>query len=181
MKNVKKLTPAQRDWLVDELINKTAGLGRDFSVAKSEIKEILSSCTDEKEPSIQDMVMSYIDGSITFDEMLAREREDNLKPFVPDDAFERVMEAEFGERIRNDDDFAIHMYAALSNNDWKSGEDTYSASMRSNGGFIARVRGKGETYLTWYCSNYSRGIGDGEVIREIKEGFAKHGWAHEAM
>ncbi len=46
---MKKLTEEQAEWLIDELITKTGGCGRDFSVAKSEIKQIINQCT-EKHP-----------------------------------------------------------------------------------------------------------------------------------
>ncbi len=49
---MKKLSQEQAEWLIDELINKTNGLGRDFSVAKSEIKEIINQCTEKEFPDI---------------------------------------------------------------------------------------------------------------------------------
>lgn len=136
---------------------------------------------EENAKNIVDMIYS----SPAFQEHQQRrayERERNSVNFVPEDYFDLAIDSEFGERIREDRMFAIRMYAALNNNDWKKGDESiHFASFRSNAGYIASIRGKGEDYLEFYCENYSEDIPDGYVDDEIKSGFLKHGITYDSI
>lgn len=84
------------------------------------------------------------------------------------------------DRLRNDDVFAQECYAALCNMRWRAGEDldsVYSCSWRYAGGLIASLRGKGESYLDWYCSGIGGvGVPEGEVTVGVREAFNALGW-----
>ena len=81
------------------------------------------------------------------------------------------------EKVRNSDNYAKDLYAALCNNDfikldlWSIlKERKWSCSWRYAGGIIAHMRQEGD-YIDWYCSG-----NEGTVTVEIKEDFKKLGW-----
>lgn len=62
------------------------------------------------------------------------------------------------EKVRGDDIYAQHVYAALCNTDWQRTEpwpilknQTWSCSWRHAGGIVADMRQTGD-YIDWYCS-----------------------------
>lgn len=62
------------------------------------------------------------------------------------------------EKVRADDVYAQHLYAAMCNNDFQQLDtwpilkgETWSCSWRYAGGIIADMQGKGD-YMNWYCS-----------------------------
>lgn len=62
------------------------------------------------------------------------------------------------EKVRSDDVYAQHLYAALCNNNFQKNEvwltlkkKTWGCSWRYAGGIIADMQGKGD-YIDWYCS-----------------------------
>jgi hypothetical protein len=62
------------------------------------------------------------------------------------------------EKVRNSEDYAQDLYAALCNNDWRRAEimpilkdESWHCSWRYAGGIIANMRQKGD-YIDWYCS-----------------------------
>ena len=92
------------------------------------------------------------------------------------------------EKVRNSDNYAQNLYAALCNNDFIKNEvwpilkeDFWSCSWRYAGGIIADMQEKGD-YMDWYCS----GIGSSDsskeyvtesiVTDEIKDDLLKLGW-----
>ena len=60
----------------------------------------------------------------------------------------------FIEQLKSDDKFACAFYASLCNLLWYHGKSrqTFSGSWRWNGGFVADLREKGESYMDFYCS-----------------------------
>ena len=68
------------------------------------------------------------------------------------------------EKVRNNDNYAQNLYAAMCNNDFIKREmwpilkdQRWSCSWRHSGGIIADMQGKGD-YIDWYCS----GIGSAD-------------------
>lgn len=62
------------------------------------------------------------------------------------------------EKVRGDEVYAQHVYAALCNTDWQRADpwpilknETWSCSWRHAGGIIADMREEGD-YIDWYCS-----------------------------
>lgn len=95
-----------------------------------------------------------------------------------------------GEKVRSNEIYAQHLYAALCNNQFRKDEvwpiltdDTWSCSWRYAGGLIADIIGSGD-YLDWYCSGIinddgsSNGgyVNEGFVTEEITEDLKKIGW-----
>lgn len=72
-----------------------------------------------------------------------------------------------------DDDYALAMYAAFCNVTWIEDKTNqkWSISWRASGGLIARLRGKNESYIDFYCSG-----GEGKVSEEIEHDLAEIGW-----
>jgi hypothetical protein len=71
---------------------------------------------------------------------------------------------ELCDKVKESDNYAQNLYAAMCNMDWQSREfwqemkgETWSCSWRSAGGIIADMREEGD-YIDWYCS----GIGNAE-------------------
>ena len=83
---------------------------------------------------------------------------------------------ELCNKVKESDNYAQNLYAAMCNMDWQSREfwqelkgETWSCSWRHAGGIIADMREKGD-YIDWYCSGignkvdwYSSGIGNKEA------------------
>ena len=68
-------------------------------------------------------------------------------------------------KVRERDDYAQNLYAAMCNMRWQKTEtfpilknDLWSVTWRSAGSVIAELRGQGD-YLDWYCSGMG-GISD---------------------
>lgn len=108
-------------------------------------------------------------------------------------------------KVRTDDIYAQHLYAAICNNDFQKRDtwpilkgETWSASWRYAGGIIADMQQKGD-YIDWYCSgivnectaeelaemtdeqkeNYKKlqaHVQEGFVTDEIREDLLKLGW-----
>ena len=71
---------------------------------------------------------------------------------------------ELCDKVKESDNYAQNLYAAMCNMDWQSREfwqelkgETWSCSWRHSGGIIADMREQGD-YIDWYCS----GIGSQE-------------------
>jgi hypothetical protein len=71
---------------------------------------------------------------------------------------------ELCDKVKESDNYAQNLYAAMCNMDWQSREfwqelkgETWSCSWRHAGGIIADMREEGD-YIDWYCS----GIGNEE-------------------
>jgi hypothetical protein len=72
---------------------------------------------------------------------------------------------ELCDKVKESDNYAQNLYAAMCNMDWQSREfwqelkgETWSCSWRHAGGIIADMQEKGD-YIDWYCS----GIGNAEL------------------
>lgn len=70
------------------------------------------------------------------------------------------------DKVKNDDVYAQHLYAAMCNNDFTKNdvwpiltEKRWSCSWRHAGGIIADMQEKGD-YIDWYCS----GIRDAKIL-----------------
>ena len=70
------------------------------------------------------------------------------------------------DKVKNDDVYAQHLYAAICNNDFTKNdvwpiltEKKWSCSWRHAGGIIADMQEKGD-YIDWYCS----GIRDTHIL-----------------
>lgn len=94
------------------------------------------------------------------------------------------------EKVRSNQIYAQHLYAALCNNQFRKNEvwpiltdDNWSCSWRYAGGIIAEIIGSGD-YLDWYCTGIinedesSNGgyVNEGFVTEEIAEDLKKIGW-----
>lgn len=82
------------------------------------------------------------------------------------------------EKVRQSDEYAQNLYAALCNNDFMKldilpilKEQTWSCSWRYAGGIIADMKEQGD-YIDWYCSGH-----EGKVTDEIREDLKTLGWA----
>jgi len=71
---------------------------------------------------------------------------------------------ELCDKVKQSDNYAQNLYAAMCNMDWQSREfwqemkgETWSCSWRHAGGIVADMQEKGD-YIDWYCS----GIGNSE-------------------
>ena len=71
---------------------------------------------------------------------------------------------ELCDKVKQSDNYAQNLYAAMCNMDWQSREfwqemkgETWSCSWRHAGGIVADMQEKGN-YIDWYCS----GIGNAE-------------------
>ena len=87
--------------------------------------------------------------------------------------FEKIVENNFSQRLKEDDLFAKQFYASLCNTIWfnESTNDLYSCSWRYAGGFIAKIRNKDETYMEFYCSG-----NEGNYHEEVYKELAKLGY-----
>ena len=101
--------------------------------------------------------------NLTQDELVERNRQfvqslDSLKNLIEDDLI------------------AQDLWGALSNTTWISLEDDfeYSCSFRFAGGLVANLRGKGETYMEFYCSGNA-----GYVSPIISTVMSREGWTHK--
>jgi len=72
---------------------------------------------------------------------------------------------EMCDKVKESDNYAQNLYAAMCNMDWQSREfwqelkgETWSCSWRHAGGIVADMQEKGD-YIDWYCS----GIGNAEL------------------
>jgi hypothetical protein len=66
------------------------------------------------------------------------------------------------EKVRGDDVYAQHLYAAMCNNDFQKLDtwpilkgETWSCSWRHAGGIVADMQQKGD-YIDWYCSGIQK-------------------------
>jgi hypothetical protein len=75
------------------------------------------------------------------------------------------------EKIQENDEYAVDVYRALCNMQWKKGNKLYSCSWRYAGGLVAQIREKGESYLDFYCAGR-----EGEVSDEVEADLNKLGW-----
>lgn len=90
--------------------------------------------------------------------VVARELEDDLQALAA--------------RARDDHDFAVELYGALCNADWRHDDGTeWSGSWRYAGGVVAELRDLGEDYLDFYCSG-----GEGEITERVAEAMGALGW-----
>lgn len=91
--------------------------------------------------------------------------------------FEQDLQELFKDRMIEDEEFCMDIWAALSNVSWhnvKTGEN-YSCSFKYAGSLIAKIIGKGD-YLDWYCCTK-----DCVVTEEIEEGLNSLGWEPEQL
>jgi hypothetical protein len=94
----------------------------------------------------------------------------------------------FVSRVRDSDDYAQNLYAALCNNSfqkqdvWLILKDAYwSCTWRYAGGVVADLQNKGGDYMDWYCSGIgyktdNNFVGEGNVSDEIAADLALLGW-----
>jgi hypothetical protein len=102
------------------------------------------------------------------------------------------------EKIRAHKWYAQNLYAAMSNMRWQKlnvidilTDEYWSATWRSAGGIVARIRGNGEDYLNYYCSGIrevdydeevnkewdeKKYVAEGDVTDEIRADLLKLGW-----
>lgn len=85
-------------------------------------------------------------------------------------------------KVRNSDDYAKSLYAAMCNNDFVRLEvvpilkgETWGCSWRYAGGIIADMRETGD-YIDWYCAG-----NESEVTEEIREDLLKLGWVVKSL
>lgn len=79
------------------------------------------------------------------------------------------------EKVRNDDIYAQHLYAAICNNDFQRIDvwpilknEKWSASWRYAGGIIADMQQKGD-YIDWYCSGIINECSEEELAEMTDE------------
>lgn len=74
-----------------------------------------------------------------------------------------------------DDRYAHFLYAALCNTEFQQKDvvnNIYDCSWRHAGHLIAELRGKGETYIDWYCDG-----DEGYICSEVWHDLFNIGWA----
>lgn len=89
------------------------------------------------------------------------------------------------EKVKNSEEFAQALYAALCNNSFCRNltwpiltEESWSCSWRYAGTVVATIIGKGD-YLDWYCSGSISSTGsvhEGTVTDEVEDALYKLGW-----
>lgn len=86
------------------------------------------------------------------------------------------------DKVRQSDDYAKMLYAALCNNEFIKNETfdllsekTWSCSWRYAGGIIAHMRKQGD-YMDWYCAG-----NEGIVEEVIREDLLKLGWVVKGL
>jgi len=100
---------------------------------------------------------------------------------------------ELCDKVKESDEYAQNLYAAMCNMDWQSREfwqemkgETWSCSWRHAGGIIADMREEGD-YIDWYCSGIGGGltmedgrlegyVPEGQVTEEIELDLNRLGW-----
>ena len=77
------------------------------------------------------------------------------------------------DRARSDRGFAVELYGALCNADWRhdDGTEWRGGTWRYVGQLVADLRGRGEDDLDFYCSG-----GEGEITDRVAEAMAALGW-----
>lgn len=72
------------------------------------------------------------------------------------------------DKVRDDDVYAQHVYAALCNTEWQKADpwmilkdEHWSCTWRYAGGIVADMRKEGD-YIDWYCSGNLRGLSTAE-------------------
>jgi hypothetical protein len=77
-------------------------------------------------------------------------------------------------RAREDRAFADQLYCALCNADWVHDDGTeWHASWRHAAGVVAALRGRGESYLDFYCSPSGA---EGTISEPVGAAMAEFGW-----
>lgn len=89
------------------------------------------------------------------------------------------------QKVRESDDYAQNLYAAMCNNDFMKKEiitilkeEVWHCSWRYAGGIIADMRQEGD-YIDWYCSGIGaqdKCVGEGTVTDEIRDDLQQLGW-----
>lgn len=96
------------------------------------------------------------------------------------------------EKVRNNDDYAQNLYAALCNNEFQQidvlpilKEQTWHCSWRYAGGIVADMQQKGD-YINWYCSGIRSGypdpddcpnnVSEGTVTEEVEQDLKRLNW-----
>ena len=82
-------------------------------------------------------------------------------------------------KCKTSDIYSQNLYAALCNNQFFYGDKTWTCSWRMSGGIVADIRGRGESYLDFYCSGIGGqegDVGEGFVTDEIKLDLMMMGW-----
>jgi hypothetical protein len=93
------------------------------------------------------------------------------------------------EKVRDNDDYAQNIYAALCNNEFMKldvisilKEQTWSCSWRHAGGIVADMLERGD-YIDWYCSGISDGgvktngyVPEGVITITVEQDLKKLGW-----
>ena len=102
------------------------------------------------------------------------------------------------EKVKTNESYAQHLYAALCNNQFIKNEvitilreDVWSCTWRYAGGIIADIKGHGD-YLDYYCSGIGnvtydtvedeaafrkkQYVPEGQVTEEVKKDLFKLGW-----
>lgn len=89
------------------------------------------------------------------------------------------------EKVRGDNVYAQHLYAAMCNNDFQKLDtmpilknETWSCSWRSAGGIVADMQQKGD-YIDWYCSGIKNGNPDDVDLTSFNE--EQLAWHKEAQ
>jgi hypothetical protein len=76
------------------------------------------------------------------------------------------------DQARSDLEFAVELYGALCNADWRHDDGTeWHGSWRYAADVVAHLRGCGESYYDFYCSG-----GEGKITDRVAETMAALGW-----
>lgn len=83
-------------------------------------------------------------------------------------------------KCKNSQIYSQNLYAALCNNIFSFGEDTWSCSWRYAGGIVSEING-GNDYMDFYCSgiaaDYKNGyVSESVVTEEIRFDLSVLGW-----
>lgn len=71
-----------------------------------------------------------------------------------------------------DPTYADELYAALCNTDWEYEDGSeYACSWRYAGGIIAKILGRGEDYMSYYCNG-----NEGHITERIAKDLKILGW-----
>lgn len=82
-------------------------------------------------------------------------------------------------KCKTSDIYSQNLYAALCSNQFLYGDKEWTCSWRMSGGIVADIRGRGESYLDFYCCGIGRKEGyirESFVTDEIKLDLMMMGW-----
>ena len=97
----------------------------------------------------------------------------------PDLEYDLLKNERIVAKCLNSPVYCRDLYGSLCNNRFFYGDKEWTCTWRMAGGIVADIRGRGESYLDFYCSGIGGkegDVGEGFVTDEIKLDLMMMGW-----